>query len=148
MKKRPYLAVDELQVTRALRVAVSSSELGTSLVVGELGHATVSLHLGEVEGTVQATRKLGNIDVKSELLVEELEDLVAGVGIHEINPRAHVGRAISAAGHEFQAQRVARIGNAVGALIVCAIKSTVCGTGFAIGTKGSIPAVTTARLSA
>ncbi|KAL3295588.1 glycosyl hydrolase family 7 [Colletotrichum asianum] len=45
------LAADELEVASALGVAVSSTVLGTGLVGGVLGHATVLVHLDEVEGT-------------------------------------------------------------------------------------------------
>lgn len=49
-----YQAVDELEVTRALAVAVACSVLGASSVGGVLGHATVGVHGNKVNGTVQA----------------------------------------------------------------------------------------------
>lgn len=39
-----YLAVDELEIPRALGIAVTSSVLGTSLVGGVLLHAAVCIH--------------------------------------------------------------------------------------------------------
>jgi hypothetical protein len=72
------LAIDELDVVRALRVTVSSSVLGTSLVVS-FADTTVSCHLDEVKSTVEATGELGDIDVEGELLAHEVEHLVLGV---------------------------------------------------------------------
>lgn len=46
------LAIDELDVVGALRVTVTSTVLGTSLVVGELGHATIGIHLTEVDSAI------------------------------------------------------------------------------------------------
>jgi len=48
------LAVDELDVSGALAVAVTRAVLGAGLVGGKLGQATVLVHLGEVDSTVQA----------------------------------------------------------------------------------------------
>ena len=55
-KEASHLAVDELEITRALRVAVTRAILGSCLVTRVLTHATISVHLDEVEGTVDATR--------------------------------------------------------------------------------------------
>lgn len=49
-----YHSVDELEVTRALRVAVSSTILGSSGVGRVLGHATIGVHGDEVQRTVEA----------------------------------------------------------------------------------------------
>lgn len=48
-----YLAVDELQITGALAVAVSSSVLGSSRVGGVLGHAAISVHGDKVHGAIE-----------------------------------------------------------------------------------------------
>ncbi len=58
LKIGTYHSVDELDVTGALRVAVSRSVLGTRLVGWELGQTTVGVHLGEVESTVKTARRL------------------------------------------------------------------------------------------
>lgn len=77
----------------ALGVTVTSSVLGTGLVVGLLGHTTVLGHLDEVQGTVETALKLGNIDIEGELLVLEVEHLVLSVGsVHEVDTGADVGR--------------------------------------------------------
>ena len=110
-----YLAVDKLDVVRALSVAVTSSVLGSSLVVGEAGLATVGVHLDEVESAVQAAGELRHVDVESELLVLEVEHLVLGVGrVQEVHTRADVGR-VRAVGHELERKRVAARGDTVGA---------------------------------
>jgi hypothetical protein len=82
--------VNELEILRTLRVTVSSSVLGTSLVGGVRGQTTISGHLGEVNSAVQTTRKLGNVNVESELLVEGLEQLVLGVASEEVKTRSNV----------------------------------------------------------
>lgn len=52
VRRITYQAVDELEVTGALAVAVSRSVLGTSSVGGVLGHATVGVHGNKVHSTV------------------------------------------------------------------------------------------------
>ena len=48
------LAVDELEIPRALGVAVAGAVLGTCLVAGILLHAAILVHGNEVEGSVEA----------------------------------------------------------------------------------------------
>lgn len=48
-----YLTVDELEITRALAVAVASSVLGSGRVGGVLGQTTVGVHRDEVHGAVE-----------------------------------------------------------------------------------------------
>jgi hypothetical protein len=74
-KKRDitYLAVDELQVARTLRVTVSSAVLGTSSVVGILGHAAVLVHRDKVEGAVEAAREVRHVNIERELVSEQGE---------------------------------------------------------------------------
>ena len=67
------LAVDELDVTRALSVAVTSTVFGTSLVARELGKTAIQVHGDEVQGTVEATANVGDIDIEGELVAKELE---------------------------------------------------------------------------
>jgi hypothetical protein len=47
------LAVDELEITRALRVAIAGTVLGTGLVAGVLGRTTILIHGDEVQSTVE-----------------------------------------------------------------------------------------------
>jgi hypothetical protein len=47
------LAVDELEITRALRVAVACAVLGTGLVARVLGQTAVLVHGDEVQGAVE-----------------------------------------------------------------------------------------------
>ena len=68
MSRKTRLSVNELDVVRTLRVAITGTVLGTSFVVGELGHATIFIHLREVESTVETAREVRNVDVKSEFL--------------------------------------------------------------------------------
>lgn len=135
------LAVDELDVVRALRVTVSGSVLGTSLVGGELGHATIGVHLTEVDSTVQAARQLRHIHVKGELLVEQVEHAVLGVRSHQVGTRTDVA-AVGVLGDKVELQGTgARGGDAVGATVVCTIDRAVCGAGRAIWAERCVPGV-------
>lgn len=58
VRRITYQAVDKLEVTGALAVAVSRSVLGTSSVGGVLGHATVGVHGNKVHSTVQTALDL------------------------------------------------------------------------------------------
>jgi hypothetical protein len=91
-EKKTYHTVDELDISGALRIAVASSVLGTSLVVGVFGLATISVHLDEVESTVKTARKLGDIDIKRELAVEQVELLVVrgASGSHKVDTGTNV----------------------------------------------------------
>ena len=51
-----YLAVDELNVVRALSVAVTGSVLRPGLVGREARDTAVSVHLGEVDRAVETAR--------------------------------------------------------------------------------------------
>lgn len=132
-----YLAVDELDVTRALRIAVTSTVLGTGLVAGELGHSTIRVHLTEVQSTVETAGELGHVNVESELLVQELEHVVLGLAVQEVDTRADVG-----ARHELKSERVAGGGDTVGALVVGTVKCAVRGTSHTVGAEGGVPRVT------
>jgi len=66
-------AVDELDVTGALSIAVTGTVLGTGLVAAVLGDTTVKVHGDEVQGTVEAAANVGNINIEGELVVEEVE---------------------------------------------------------------------------
>ena len=73
---KTYLAIDELDVLRALAVTVARAVLSTGLVVRVLAQATITVHLGKVEGTVQAAWQVGDVNIESELSVLEVEQLV------------------------------------------------------------------------
>lgn len=80
-----------LDIVRALSITVTGTILGTSLVARVLGKTTISVHLNEVQSTVETAVKLGNVDVEGELLVEEVEHLVLGVGgVHEVDTATNV----------------------------------------------------------
>ena len=129
-----HLSVDELQVARALRVTVTGTVLGTSLVAIVLGQTTVGVHGDEVQGSVETARKLGAIHIEGELLVEQLEHLVSAVVLHEEQTRANVGTS-----DEAQSQSVAIGGGTVGGLIVGTIQGTVCGTGLVVRAESRVP---------
>merc|ERR1719336_733110 len=70
------LAVDELEISRTLSIAVTSAERGSRLVCWELSLATVLVHLNEVQGSVESARQLGDVHVKGELPVLEVEHVI------------------------------------------------------------------------
>jgi len=133
------LSIDELDVTRTLRVAVAGTIFGTSLVGGELGHTTIGVHLGEVEGTVKTAREVGDVDVESELLVQELEHLVVSLVGHEVDTRADV--LLGGLSDEFEGECVTAGGDTVCARVISTVESAVRSTGFAIRAKTGIPGV-------
>ena len=71
------LAVDELEVVWALRVAVAGAVLGAPLVARVLGFAAVLVHLHEVQRAVEAARHLGHVNIEGELSILEMEHVIA-----------------------------------------------------------------------
>jgi hypothetical protein len=68
----------------------------------------------------RTTRQVGNIDVESELLVQQLELLVRGRGVHEVVARADVGAGLLR-GDELEVERVATHGDACGVVVLPAV---------------------------
>mmetsp|Transcript_108476 Transcript_108476/g.324390 ORF Transcript_108476/g.324390 Transcript_108476/m.324390 type:complete len:519 (+) Transcript_108476:545-2101(+) len=81
------LALDELEVVGALRVAVARAVLCAGRVVAA-ARAAVLLHLHEVYSTVEATLQRGNVHVNGELLVQQLEHLVVALVAQHVEPGA------------------------------------------------------------
>ena len=85
------LALDELDVVRALSIAVACAVGCTGVVVADTLVAVLR-HLDKVEGTIDATRQFGDVDIDSELLVDELKHLVGLlIGAHHVKTAANVG---------------------------------------------------------
>jgi hypothetical protein len=59
------LAVNELDILWALRVAITRTVLGAGLVVRVLARTAICIHGGEIDGAVQATIKLRHVDVET-----------------------------------------------------------------------------------
>lgn len=129
-----YQTVDELDVTRALRVAVTSSILGTGFVVVILAQATVGVHRCEVESTVQTAREVRDVNVKGELIVEEIEGLVCLVVLHKVHTRANI-----LTGDKCQGQRVTSGRDTIGTLVVGAINRAVRSARLIVRAKRLIP---------
>jgi len=134
--------VDELDVSGALGVAVSGSVLGTSLVRREPGNTTVGVHLGEVEGTVETTGKVGDIDVEGELLVENLEKLVLAVAVGGQHVDTGTDVLLRGVGHELEGECIAACSDTVGARVVSTVKGAVLGASGTVGTESRVPGVT------
>lgn len=131
--------IDELNVVWALGVTVSSSIFGAGFVVA-LVQAAISGHFDKVEGAVETTGQLGNVHVKGELLADQVEHLIFGVGLHEIGARADVARVL-ALGDEFEGQGIAAGGDPVGARVVSTINGAVLGASHAIRAGSGVPRV-------
>ena len=131
------LSVDKLDVLRTLRVAVTGTVLGTSLVARVLRHTTILVHLTQVESTVETTGEVRHINVECELLVLQLEHLVLCRTRHEVDTRADVG-----ACHELEGERITTSSDTVSARVICTVQSTVLGASGGIGAEGGVPAVT------
>lgn len=129
-----YQTVDELNVTRALRIAVTSSILGTGLVVFILGQATIGVHRCEVQSTVQTAWEVGDVNVKGELIVEEVEGLVCLVVLHKVHTRANV-----LTSDEFQGQCVTSGRDTVGSLVVSTINRAGRSARLIVGAKRRVP---------
>ena len=123
-----------------MRIAVACAVLGTSLVGGETGHASICVHGREVDSTVETTGELGNVDVECELLVQELEHLVFGVTVEEVDTGTDV-LSIGIALDELESQGVAAGRDTVGAGVVSSLKGAVCSADRVAGTDGRVPGV-------
>jgi hypothetical protein len=86
-----YHAIDELEIPRALRVAVSGSVLRTGLVARVFRHATIGIHSHKVQSTVQTARKVRHINIEGELVVQQVEMLIRLVILHKVQTRANIG---------------------------------------------------------
>jgi len=139
-RTKTYLAINELQVTKALRITVPSPVFRTSLVVRKPSRSTILIHRYKVQRTIKAARKVRNIDVKRELVVQEVELSVRCVGAHEIETRADV-LGICAHGDEGELEGVARSCRAVGFGVVGALESTIGGTGNVTWAERGVPGV-------
>jgi len=137
-----YLTVDELDVVWALSITVTGTILGTSLVSGVLGETTIGSHLREVQSTVQTARKVGNIDIESELLVVWLEHLILGVGgVHEVDTGTNVVGVWSLS-DVLESQGVVGGVDPVSSSVVSTIHGAVLSASLSIGTERGIPVVT------
>lgn len=139
--EKAYRAVDELKITRALSITVSSSVLGTSQVTRVLCHSTISIHLREVESTVQSARKLGDIHSESEFLSQKVEGLVlSGASrCHQVCSRSDVGSCTL--GNKVESESITRGGDTIDAGVVCTIKSAVGGTSCVVWAESCVPGV-------
>lgn len=135
------LSVDELDVDGALAVTVAGTVFGTGLVGLELGQSAILVHLGEVDGAVQTTGQVADVDIESELTVEQVEQAVLVLAGHEVDARADVG-AVVVLGHELHLQGTSRGSrDTVRSLVVGTIDGTVGGTGLAVRASGLVPLV-------
>ena len=121
-----HLAIDELDILRALSIAIAGTVLRAGLVVGILGHTAVSVHLREVEGAVETARQGGHVDVEGKLLVLQMEKLIVGraAGSHEVDTGADV-LAVRVVGNELQSERITTGSDTVGVLIISPVERAI-----------------------
>ncbi len=100
-----YGPIDKLDIMRALRVTVPSSILGASSVGRELGSTAVSRHFDKVKRAIETAGEIGHVHVERELLVLQVEHLIAALVFHEVDARANVGR-VRALSDELKSERV------------------------------------------
>ena len=132
-----YLSIDELDVLRALRVTVAGTKLGTRRVGRILRCTAILVHLDEVDGAVETTWEVGNINIERELLVHEFEHLIAGIVLHQVDSRADVG-----AGHEVQGEGVAIGGDTISGLVLSAVESALLCASSRVRANAGVPFVT------
>lgn len=139
--KPTYLSVDKLDIMRALSVAVAGTVLGTSVVSRPLGLATIGVHLGEIDGTVEAAWQIGDINVKGDFLVVQVEHLVAvsAARSHEVDTRADVF--VGALSDEVETEGVAGGGDTIGTGVISTFQSAVCGAIDIVGAVRGVPGV-------
>lgn len=133
------LSIDELEIARTLRVAVTGAVLGSGFVGWESGHATVGVHGDEVQSPVETTRQVRGVDIEGELLAQQLEHLIGAVVLHQIETRSDVF--LRRLGDKFQAQRVAAGCDAICGLIVCAFQRAGRSASHIVRANGFVPFV-------
>jgi hypothetical protein len=129
--KYPYQTVNEFDVPRALRVTVTCSILGTSRVTLVLAQTTISVHGGEVQGAVQATWEVGDIDVKGEFVANEIEGLIGLIILHKIDTRANI-----CSSNELERKRITSGGDTINPLIVSTVNCAVCSARLGVRAEG------------
>jgi len=134
------LTSDELHVMWALRIAVTSSVFGTSLIGWVLGHTTILVHLDKVDGAVKTARKVADINVKCNFLVQWLEHEVGGIGLHQVDTRSNVGA--RRLGNELESEGITAGGDTVDTRVIGTFKSAVGGAGDIVRAKSFVPGVT------
>jgi len=140
------LTSDEFDITWALRVAVTSSIFGTSSVCWVLGETTISLHLGEVDGTVKTARQLANINIEGDFHVQWLEDLVGRLSVHQVDTRSNVG-AVGVWSDEAKSEGIATGADTIGGLVGSTFENAVGSAGDIIRAQGGIPSVSSVAVS-
>ena len=130
------LSVNELDIFGTLRVAVTSTVLGTSLVVGVLGHTTIGIHLGQVESAIETARKVGHVNIEGELLVDKLKELIFAVALEKVATRADVGASL-----KLEGQSITGGGDTVSACVVSTIESAFLSASDGVRADASVPCV-------
>ncbi len=132
-----YLAIDKLDGLWALSITVASTICGTGLVVLVLFRSSVSVHLDEVQSTVQATGQVGDINLEGELLVQQLEHLVLRVTRHHVETRPNIDGSVVC--DEAQCQVTATGFDAISLGVVSAFEVAILCASRGVGAVGYVP---------
>ena len=81
-----------------------------------------------------------DVDVKGELLVEEIEVLIGGIILHEVGPRTDV-LAVGIVGDELEGECIAAGGDTIGTAVVGAVESAILHAGRRVGAESRVPGV-------
>lgn len=147
----PYLAVDILQVTGTLSVAVAWNigkqkfedcrrKILTSSVLGTGSTVTLLGHRDKVKSAVKTTRQLGKVDVEGELVAHELEHLIVVGILHHVQARANIGGVLSL-GDKLQSERVTSSSDTVGLGVFGTLNLAVCCAALVVRARGRVPLV-------
>jgi hypothetical protein len=92
-------------------VRPTGSVLGTRRSLAFLGHRD------EIQRSIEATGQLREIDIKAELVADQIEHLIVVCVLHEVCSRTDVGRVLSLC-DKLEIELVARGGDAISTAVV------------------------------
>jgi len=133
-----HRSVEEVRPTTALRITVAGTESGASLV--KRRETTIRRHLREVQGTVEGTWNVRHVDVKGELLVQNMEVLILCSVIEEVYTRATVT--------EDQVERIAASSDSICAIVIGSVYGAVGSAGSCVRAEGLVETGGVASLTA
>lgn len=102
--------------------------------------ASISCHLGEVQSTIQTTRKPRHVDVESELLVLQVKQLVVVGIIQEVDTGTDVLR-VWTVGDETEGERIAGGGDTICSTVVSTVDGAVGSASSGVWAQRRIPGV-------
>jgi hypothetical protein len=136
------LAIDELYVMWALRIAVPSAELGARLVLPS-AFSTILVHFNKIHCAIHTALDIGDVDVNGKLPVFQIEHHIFVIFIEHVEPRADIGPMLMFC-HKPDLETSIDVCDAVSALILrCgdALQGTILRTSHRIRAKLAVPSI-------